>query len=244
MSRLGLPVPPGFVITTTTCLDFFEAKGKMPASLKDEYLAALAKVEKQAGKKFGDKFNPLLLSVRSGAAVSMPGMMDTVLSLGLNDEIAATLVEATGNKKWVFDCYRRLIQMYQNVVLGKSTEPYEEVIKKTKAAKGYKHDMELSGEDWEAVVAEFKVLSDGGLPSDPHEQLETAIAAVFNSWFTPRAVRYREYNNIEGLLGTACNVQTMVRDRGGRGGREGGVCVCLLPGFLLLTPLHPPTLPH
>jgi pyruvate, orthophosphate dikinase len=119
-------------------------------------------------------------------------------------------VEATGNKKWVFDCYRRLIQMYQNVVLGKSTEPYEEVIKNTKAAKGYKHDMELSGEDWEAVVAEFKVLSDGGLPSDPHEQLETAIAAVFNSWFTPRAVRYREYNNIEGLLGTACNVQTMV----------------------------------
>jgi pyruvate,orthophosphate dikinase len=210
MSRLGLPVPPGFVITTTTCLDFFEAKGKMPDSLKDEYLAALAKVEKQAGKKYGDKTNPLLLSVRSGAAASMPGMMDTVLSLGLNDEIAAALVEATGNKKWVFDCYRRLIQMYQNVVLGKSTEPYEEVIKNTKAAKGYKHDMELSGEDWEAVVAEFKVLSDGGLPSDPHEQLETAIAAVFNSWFTPRAVRYREYNNIEGLLGTACNVQTMV----------------------------------
>ena len=246
MSRLGLPVPPGFVITTTTCLDFFEAKGKMPASLKDDYLAALAKVEKQAGKKFGDKSNPLLLSVRSGAAVSMPGMMDTVLSLGLNDEIAAALVEATGNKKWVFDCYRRLIQMYQNVVLGKSTEPYEEVIKKTKTAKGYKHDMELSGEDWEAVVAEFKVLSDGGLPSDPHEQLETAIAAVFNSWFTPRAVRYREYNNIEGLLGTACNVQTMVRDRGGRGGREGGECMCVFAAWLSLayspSSTHPPAL--
>lgn len=140
----------------------------------------------------------------------------------MNDEIAAALVEATGNKKWVFDCYRRLIQMYQNVVLGKSTEPYEEVIKKTKAAKGYKHDMELTGEDWEAVVDEFKALGEG-LPSDPHGQLETAIAAVFNSWFTPRAVRYREYNNIEGLLGTACNVQTMVRrEEGGEGRGKGG----------------------
>lgn len=222
MSRLGLPVPPGFVITTTTCLDFFEAKGKMPASLKEEYIVALAKVEKQTGKKFGDKTNPLLLSVRSGAAVSMPGMMDTVLNLGLNDDIAAALVEATGNKKWVYDCYRRLIQMYQNVVLGKSTDPYEQVIKKVKATKGYKYDMELSGEDWESVVVEFKILSKGSLPSDPHEQLETAIAAVFNSWFTPRAVRYREYNNIEGLLGTACNVQTMVWGKGGVGeGSEG-----------------------
>jgi len=210
MSRLGLPVPPGFVITTTTCLDFFEAKKKMPLGLKEEYLTALAQVEKQAGKKFGDKSNPLLLSVRSGAAVSMPGMMDTVLSLGLNDEIVAALVESTGNKKWAFDCYRRLIQMYQNVVLGKSTDPYEEVIKKMKVAKGYKYDMQMSGEDWEEVVRQFKGLGEA-LPTDPHEQLETAIAAVFNSWFTPRAVRYREYNNIQGLLGTACNVQTMVR---------------------------------
>lgn len=177
--------------------------------------------------------------------------MDTVLSLGLNDEIASALVESTGNKKWVFDCYRRLIQMYQNVVLGKSTEPYEEVIKKTKAAKGYKHDMELSGEDWEAVVAEFKVLSEGGLPLDPHEQLETAIAAVFNSWFTPRAVRYREYNNIEGLLGTACNVQTMVRSkrRGEEGWVRGGreeyyLCLCCLASHSLsnvILPIHPPT---
>jgi pyruvate,orthophosphate dikinase len=116
---------------------------------------------------------------------------DTVLNLGLNDEIVEALVKSTGNKKWAFDCYRRLIQMFQNVVLGKSGEPYEAVIKSMKAARGYKYDSEMTGDDWEQVVAEFKTLSGNTLPADPYEQLEAGISAVFNSWFTPRAVRYR-----------------------------------------------------
>ena len=208
MTRLGLPVPPGFVITTPTCREFFERGNRLPFGLEVEYRAALELVESSMGARFGDPENPLLFSVRSGAPVSMPGMMNTILNLGLNDEITAGLAKRTGNPRFAYDSQRRFMQMFADVVLGVDGERYESVIDAYKEAHGYTADPELSAEDWQAVIAEFKKIA--VIPEDPHEQLGLAIEAVFLSWHSSRAKVYREMHNIPESLGTAVTVQAMV----------------------------------
>ena len=208
MTRLGLPVPFGLVITTPTCREYFERGNKLPRGLEPEYRAAMKLVEGRMGARFGDPENPLLVSVRSGAPVSMPGMMNTILNLGLNDAITAGLAERTGNPRFAYDSQRRFIQMFADVVLGVDGERYEDVIEAHKKAKGYETDPELSAEDWQAVIAEFKAIAP--IPEDPFEQLRLAIEAVFTSWHSPRAQVYREMNEIPESLGTAVTVQPMV----------------------------------
>jgi pyruvate,orthophosphate dikinase len=213
MARLGLNVPAGMTISTEVCQQFYDSGHKLPKGLMDEVLAALTLVEGARGCKFADKNSaPLLLSVRSGAAVSMPGMMDTVLNLGLNDEILPVFAEAHG-WRFAYDCYRRLLDMFGDVVLGISHEKFEKEMAAVKQAKGLKFDIELSADDLKEVVERFKKVyarEGKSIPSDPYEQLEMAITAVFGSWNTPRAVKYREINRITGLIGTAVNVQSMV----------------------------------
>ena len=208
MTNMGLPVPFGFVITTPTCRDFFEAGNKLPSLLEQEYRVALDLVEKKMGARFGDPENPLLFSVRSGAPVSMPGMMNTILNLGLNDEIVEGLANKTGNPRFAYDSYRRFIQMFADVVLGVDGHKFEAEIEKYKAAHNKVQDIEMSAEDWQAIVAVYKTLAD--FPQDPFVQLKLAVEAVFLSWYTPRANVYREMNNIPETLGTAVNVQAMV----------------------------------
>ncbi len=208
MTALGLPVPFGFIITTPTCREFFEAGNTLPAQLEQEYRAALRLVEERMGARFGDPDNPLLFSVRSGAAVSMPGMMNTVLNLGLNDAIAEGLARRTNNPRFAYDSYRRFIQMFADVVLGVDGERFEHVIETYKSDHGRRLDTEMTAADWQAVIAEFKQLCE--FPDDPYTQLRLAIEAVFLSWYTPRAHVYREMNDIPDTLGTAVNVQAMV----------------------------------
>ena len=208
MTNLGLPVPFGFVITTPTCHEFFERGNMLPTLLEQEYRIALHLVEQQMGARFGDPENPLLFSVRSGAPVSMPGMMDTILNLGLNDEIVEGLAAKTGNPRFAYDSYRRFIQMFADVVLGVDGEKFEHVIGEYKAAHNKALDVDMSAEDWQAVIATFKTITD--FPQDPFEQLKRAVEAVFLSWHSPRAHVYREMNNIPATLGTAVNVQAMV----------------------------------
>ena len=208
MTNLGLPVPYGFVITTPTCLEFFERGNTFPTLLEQEYRVALDLVEKQMGARFGDPENPLLFSVRSGAPVSMPGMMDTILNLGLNDEIVVGLAEKTGNPRFAYDSYRRFIQMFGDVVLGVKGERFEHAIAEYKASVNKTTDVEMTAEDWQAVIEKFKDITD--FPQDPFEQLKAAVEAVFLSWYSPRAHVYREMNNISEALGTAVNVQAMV----------------------------------
>ena len=208
MTRLGLPVPFGLVITTPTCREYFERGNKLPRGLEPEYRAAMKLVEGRMGARFGNPENPLLVSVRSGAPVSMPGMMNTILNLGLNDAITAGLAERTGNPRFAYDSQRRFIQMFADVVLGVDGERYEDVIEAHKKAKGYETDPEMSAEDWQAVIAEFKAIAP--IPEDPFEQLRLAIEAVFTSWHSPRAQVYREMNEIPESLGTAVTVQPMV----------------------------------
>ena len=208
MTNLGLPVPYGFVITTPTCLEFFERGNTFPTLLEQEYRVALDLVEKQMGARFGDPENPLLFSVRSGAPVSMPGMMDTILNLGLNDEIVVGLAEKTGNPRFAYDSYRRFIQMFGDVVLGVKGERFEHAIAEYKAGVNKTTDVEMSAEDWQVVIEEFKQITD--FPQDPFDQLKAAVEAVFLSWYSPRAHVYREMNNISEALGTAVNVQAMV----------------------------------
>jgi pyruvate,orthophosphate dikinase len=208
MTGMGLPVPFGFVITTSTCREFFQAGNKLPNLLEQEYRVALDLVEKKMGARFGDPENPLLFSVRSGAPVSMPGMMNTILNLGLNDEIAAGLAKKTGNARFAYDCYRRFIQMFADVVMGVEGESFEREIEKYKAAHGKTLDVDMDAEDWQEIVRIYKTLVD--FPDDPFQQLRLAVEAVFLSWHTPRAVVYREMNNIAESLGTAVNVQAMV----------------------------------
>ncbi|MFO7552475.1 MAG: pyruvate, phosphate dikinase [Haliea sp.] len=208
MTSLGLPVPFGFIITTPTCREFFEFGNKLPPLLEQEYRVALDLVEKKMGARFGDPENPLLFSVRSGAAVSMPGMMNTILNLGLNDEIAAGLARKTDNPRFAYDCYRRFIQMFANVVLEADGEQFEHEIEKYKAAHGKRDDVEMSADDWQEIIRIYKTLVD--FPEDPFVQLKLAVEAVFLSWHTPRAYVYREMNNIPETLGTAVNVQAMV----------------------------------
>jgi len=214
MTRANVPVPPGFTVTTEACNAYLAAKGNFPENMWDQVLEALKGVEKKAGKKFGDATNPLLLSVRSGAKFSMPGMMDTVLNLGLNDVIAEQMVKLTGDERFVFDAYRRLVQMFGSVVMGIADEPFEDYLSQTKRDRGVKSDVELNAEDWKQVTREFKKIfrheTGDEFPQDPYRQLALAVEAVFKSWNGKRAVDYRNAANIPHNLGTAVNVQTMV----------------------------------
>ncbi len=213
MTRAGVPVPPFFTVTTEACNDYQKA-GKFPAGLWDQELSALKQVEKKTGKKFGDPSNPLLVSCRSGAKFSMPGMMDTVLNLGLTDATAAGMVKLTGNPRFVYDSYRRLVEMFGTVVLGIADEAFEEPLKEYKAKKGYKLDVEMMADDWKEMVRAFRavVKKEKGFdfPQDPFKQLELATEAVFKSWNGKRAIDYRRATNIPDDLGTAVNIVTMV----------------------------------
>jgi len=208
MTSLGLPVPFGFVITAPTCREFFDSGNQLPTLLEQEYRVALDLVEKNMGARFGDPENPLLFSVRSGAAVSMPGMMNTILNLGLNDEIAEGLARKTDNPRFAYDSYRRFIQMFADVVLGVDGKLFEHEIEQYKASNGKNLDVEMTADDWKKIIAIYKTLAD--FPQDPFVQLKLAVEAVFLSWYTPRANVYREMNNISETLGTAVNVQSMV----------------------------------
>lgn len=208
MTSLGLPVPFGFIITTQTCREFFEAGNKLPTLLEQEYRLALDLVEKQMGARFGDPENPLLFSVRSGAPVSMPGMMNTILNLGLNDEIVEGLAQKTGNARFAYDSYRRFIQMFADVVLEVDGSKFEEKLEAYKKEHGKQLDVDMDADDWRNIVDIYKTLVD--FPDDPFEQLKLAVRAVFLSWHTPRAIVYREMNNIADSLGTAVTVQAMV----------------------------------
>ncbi len=220
MVNIGLPVPAGFTITTEVCTYYYKHNKKYPKELKKQVLSALKKVEKIMGSKFGDKKNPLLVSVRSGARISMPGMMDTILNLGLNDETVQGLIEKTNNPRFAYDSYRRFVQMYGDVVLGlqpqdkRELDPFEVIIDRKKKARKVEQDTDLTAEDLKELVAEFKAeikkKTGHDFPDDPMEQLWGAIGAVFGSWMNERAIVYRKINEIPSEWGTAVNVQSMV----------------------------------
>ncbi|RKV70242.1 MAG: pyruvate, phosphate dikinase, partial [Alloprevotella sp.] len=221
MNKIGVPVPPGFTITTDTCNDYYRiGQEGIIAELEAEVNAAIAKTEEAMSSKFGDPKNPLLVSVRSGARASMPGMMDTILNLGLNDEVAKGLVEKTNNPHFVYDSYRRFVQMYGDVVLGMKPEnkedidPFEAIIEEVKEARGVKLDQELTVEDLKGLVERFKkaIKEQTGhdFPTNPKEQLWGAVCAVFRSWMNDRAILYRKMESIPDEWGTAVNVQAMV----------------------------------
>jgi len=214
MAGLGIPVPPGFTITTDVCTHYDQNDSKYPEGLEEEVNENLRKVEELMGARFGDTENPLLVSVRSGARVSMPGMMDTVLNLGLNEETVKGLIAKTQNPRMGYDSYRRFVQMYANVVMGAKGVEFEEFIQAKKRERGVKDDTELTADDLKDLVPRFKAIvrekTGKDFPSDPGEQLWGAIGAVFRSWDTPRAVAYRELNEIPDDWGTAVNVQAMV----------------------------------
>ncbi len=214
MTRAQVPVPPGLTITTEACNAYLAGGGKFPENMWGEVLEALKDVESKAGKKFGDVENPLLVSVRSGAKFSMPGMMDTVLNLGMNDAIAESMVKLTGDERFVYDAFRRLVQMFGSVVMGIDDEPFEDFLTEVKKSCGYKSDVELKADDWKQVTAEFKKIfraqTGDDFPQDPYRQLELAVEAVFKSWNGKRAIDYRNAAHIAHDLGTAVNVQTMV----------------------------------
>jgi len=214
MTRIGVPVPPGFTMTTEACNAYLEAGEQLPEGLWEQSLEALKAIEKQTGKKFGDPKNPLLVSVRSGAKLSMPGMMDTVLNVGLNDETVPGMAELTNNARFVWDSFRRLLQMYGSVVLGIADEHFETVLHARKEEKGVELDTELDVEDLQAIAEQYKAVIEKHkgfpFPQDPFEQLKLAAEAVFKSWFGKRAVDYRNAANIGHDLGTAVNVVTMV----------------------------------
>jgi pyruvate,orthophosphate dikinase len=214
MANLGLPVPPGFTISTEVCTYFYGHDKTYPADLKDQVATALDRVARITGKRFGDADNPLLVSVRSGARASMPGMMDTVLNLGLNDTTAEALAKRSGDPRFAYDSYRRFITMYSAVVLGVEHHNFEELLDDHKEQNGYALDTDLSAEDWMALVGRYKarVRAERGedFPQDPQEQLWGAIGAVFGSWMNQRAITYRRLHNIPETWGTAVNVQAMV----------------------------------
>ncbi len=214
MTRIGIPVPPGFTITTEACNAFLAHDGRMPEGADAQIAAALARVEEATGKRFGDPSEPLLVSCRSGAKFSMPGMMDTVLNIGMNDEVAASMADLFDDARFAYDSYRRLIQMFASVVLGVDTEPFEEVLTELRESRGVATDAELGVEDLVEAVRRFKDIvarrTGRPFPTDPNEQLRLAIDAVFRSWNGRRAVDYRNASGIPHDLGTAVNVQTMV----------------------------------
>ena len=214
MAGIGLPVPPGFTITTEECVRYLAEGGDFSDSLKAEVQAALAHIEAAVGKTFGDAADPLLVSVRSGARVSMPGMMDTVLNLGLNDATVEGLAASSGDQRFAWDSYRRFIQMYSDVVLGLDHHLFEDALEIAKEDNGFYADVEMEASHWQALVTEYKGIVSAELgrsfPQDPHEQLWGAIRAVFDSWDSDRAKVYRRLNDIPGDWGTAVNVQAMV----------------------------------
>ncbi|CCZ21820.1 phosphoenolpyruvate synthase/pyruvate phosphate dikinase [Acetobacter sp. CAG:977] len=226
MSSIGIPVPPGFTVTTEVCTYFYENGKTFPADLKEQVKDGVAHCEAIVGRKFADPENPLLFSVRSGARVSMPGMMDTVLNLGLNDETVKGLAKASGNERFAYDSYRRFIQMYSNVVLNMDHHDFEHALENMKNAKGYKSDVELTVDDLKALIEEYKKIGAAAgkpVPQDPEQQLWGGIGAVFNSWMVDRAIYYRKLNNIPESWGTAVNVQTMVFGNSGDNSAT-GVC--------------------
>ena len=214
MAALNLPVPPGFTITTEVCTYFYENDKKYPAELAGEVDEAIAAVGRQTDRVFGDPENPLLVSVRSGARASMPGMMDTVLNLGLNDKSVLTLAKTSGDERFAFDSYRRFIQMYSNVVLEVDSHNFEEIIEEYKDLNGHTFDTDLTADDWRAVIVKYKAkveeMTGKPFPQSPKDQLWGAIGAVFGSWMNARAITYRRLNNIPAEWGTAVNVQAMV----------------------------------
>ena len=227
MTNLGIPVPPGFTISADVCDLYYKNNQKYPAGLEKEVAENLKKLESLMGKKLGDPKDPLLVSVRSGAAISMPGMMDTVLNLGMSDEAVQGLAALSGNERFAWDAYRRFIQMFGDVVMEVPHDAFEEALEAVKKKKGIEEDIELDAEDLKEVVKRYKVIfkkhTKEDFPQKPIEQLWAAINAVFGSWNNPRAIRYRKINEIRGLLGTAVNVQTMVF---GNFGDDSGTGVC------------------
>jgi pyruvate, orthophosphate dikinase len=214
MSNIGLPVPPGFTITTDVCGEYYREGGRMPAPLMDEVRSAVAAIERDLGKKFGDPADPLLVSVRSGAKFSMPGMMDTILNLGLNQETLQGLARASGNERFAYDANRRFITMFSDVVLGVPKERFEKILSERKREKGVKLDTDLDAADLKSLCSEYLALvqkeTGRGFPGDPWEQLEMAVEAVFKSWNNDRAIVYRRTEKIPDDIGTAVNVQAMV----------------------------------
>ena len=210
MSSIGCPVPPGFTITTEACTYYYKNGKAYSDELKEQVMAGLKGVEELMGRKFGDPNNPLLFSVRSGARVSMPGMMDTILNLGLNDQTVEGLAKASNNPKFAYDSYRRFIQMYSDTAMGVDIHKFEAVLDRVREENGYKHDNEMTVEQLKEVIAEYKkigIAEGKPVPQDVYEQLWGAVGAVFGSWMSERAIFYRRLNNIPGDWGTAVNVQ-------------------------------------
>jgi pyruvate,orthophosphate dikinase len=227
MTNLGIPVPPGFTISTEVCAAYYENNEKYPEGLEDEVLANLTRLEQVMGKKLGDPDDPLLVSVRSGAAVSMPGMMDTILNLGINDRAVVGLAQKTGNPRFAWDAYRRFIQMYGDVVMGVPGEEFEEAIAAIKKERKLELDTDLTEKDLQKLVDHYKKIvkksAKKDFPQEPLEQLWGAVNAVFGSWMNERAIKYRQLNEIRNLRGTAVNVQSMVF---GNFGDDSGTGVC------------------
>ena len=214
MKGLGLPIPQGFTVTTEACTDYYNSGKKITEEIQGQIFDALAELEKMQGKKFGDNEDPLLVSVRSGARASMPGMMDTILNLGLNDVAVEGFAKKTGNPRFAYDSYRRFIQMFSDVVMEMSKSFFEGILDEIKEAKGAKYDTDLTAEDLKEVIAKYKAIYKEKMgeefPQDPKVQLMEAVKAVFRSWDNPRAIVYRRMNDIPGDWGTAVNVQAMV----------------------------------
>ena len=214
MTGLGMPIPQGFTVTTEACTNYYDNGQNISEEIKTQIFEALAWLEEYNGKKFGDNSDPLLVSVRSGARASMPGMMDTILNLGLNDVAVEGFAAKTGNPRFAYDSYRRFIQMFSDVVMEVSKSEFEKIIDEVKTAKGVKYDTELTADDMKELITRFKAFykeSKGEeFPQDPKVQLMEAVKAVFRSWNNPRAIVYRRMNDIPGDWGTAVNVQTMV----------------------------------
>ena len=213
MTGLGMPVPQGFTISTEACTQYYEDGEKINDEIQAQIMEYIVKLEEITGKKFGDMENPLLVSVRSGARASMPGMMDTILNLGLNEQVVEVIAKKSGNPRWAYDCYRRFIQMYSDVVMEVGKKYFEELIDKMKEERGVTQDVELTADDLKTLAeqfkAEYKAKIGSDFPADPKEQLMGAVKAVFRSWNNPRAIIYRRMNDIPGSWGTAVNVQSM-----------------------------------
>ena len=214
MTNLGLPIPQGFTVTTEACTDYYENDKRISGEVQAQINAALVFLEGMQGKRFGDTEDPLLVSVRSGARASMPGMMDTILNLGLNDISVEGFAKKTGNPRFAYDSYRRFIQMYSDVVMEVPKSFFEKIIDEVKEAKGVKFDTDLDADDMKELIARFKAVykeaKGEDFPQDPRDQLMGAVQAVFRSWDNPRAIVYRRMNDIPGDWGTAVNVQAMV----------------------------------
>ena len=229
MTKMGLPIPQGFTVTTEACNKYYDDGKKIADEVVEQIKDCLAKLEEISGKKFGDSKNPLLLSVRSGARASMPGMMDTILNLGLTDQAVEGIAESTQNPRFAYDSYRRFIQMFSDVVMEIAKSKFESILDEVKESKGVSDDSALSAEDMKDIVAKFKAIykeeKGEDFPQDPYEQLMAAVTAVFRSWNNPRAIVYRRMNDIPGNWGTAVNVQEMVY---GNMGNDSGTGVALL----------------